>query len=253
MHIRIFEDKEALSVEAASEVAARLRTAVRDNPGGLARLIVATGNSQLGFLERLTGEPGVDWSRVELFHLDEYLGIQTTHPASFCRYIRERVVDRTSIQLVHFLDGMRPADETSRIVGKAVQSAPVDVAVVGIGENGHLAFNEPPADFLTTDPFLVVTLDEVSRSQQVREGWFESLADVPTHAITMSIPQIMKSLSIVCLVPEHRKAVAVARCFGNGITPLAPASILQGHPRALVLLDRESASGLTPATLRSFD
>ena len=194
---------------------------------GHARVIAATGNSQLGFLHRLAASTTVDWSRVELFHLDEYVGIAADHPASFRRVLHEHFVDRTGIPTFHALDGDGDLDAVRRTVGEALQRAPIDVAFVGIGENSHLAFNDPPADFETTDPYLVVTLDEACRRQQVGEGWFPTLGDVPTRALSMSIRQILAAREILVMVPDQRKAAAVAAVLTGPITPDVPASILR--------------------------
>ena len=176
-----------------------------------------------------------------MFHLDEYLDFPTDHPASFRRYLLERFVRPSGITRYHFLDGEKDPADTIRTVGTAIQSAPVDCAFVGIGENGHLAFNDPPADFDTRAPYLIVELDEACRRQQVGEGWFASLDDVPRRAITISIRQIMDAREIVCVVPDARKAAAVKRCLEGPVGPDAPASILQTHPNTTVYLDAESA------------
>ena len=209
---------------------------------GHARVIGATGNSQLAFLRELTTSSRVDWSKVELFHLDEYVGIAADHPASFRRILREHFVDRTGIPTFHALDGDGDVDAVRRTVGAALARAPIDVAFVGIGENSHLAFNDPPADFETTEPYLVVTLDEACRRQQVGEGWFASLDDVPRRAISMSVRQILASREIIVVVPDERKAVAVKHTLQGPVTPAVPASILQEHPNATLYLDRASAS-----------
>ncbi len=232
--------------QAAAAHAARL---VRDAIGvrGVARVIAATGASQFGFLDALTTVPGIDWARVELFHLDEYVGIPADHPASFRRYLRERLVDRTGITRFHALDAERDPQETADRVGRALGAAPIDLACVGIGENGHLAFNDPPADFASEQPYLVVALDEACRQQQVGEGWFATLADVPSRALSMSVRQILKSREILCVVPDSRKATAVGACLEGDISPMAPASILRTHGRTTVYLDRDSAAHLSPA------
>ena len=239
MKIEVFEDKLSLGRAAARLAAmAILKACARK---GSARIIAATGVSQFEFLDFLTDYPGVDWHKVELFHLDEYLGLAIEHPASFRKYLLERLINRTAIEDFHLLDGEAdPADVCHR-AGRAVSSAAVDVAFVGIGENGHLAFNDPPADFETEEPYLIVELDEACRQQQVNEGWFGSLAEVPEKAISMSIRQILKSEQIICIVPDARKARAVKDCFEGEITPMAPASILRTHGNIKVFLDQESA------------
>ena len=227
-----------------------IRGAIRDS--GHARVIAATGTSQLDFLAALTVSPNVDWTRVELFHLDEYVGLPVTHPASFRKILLERLVNKTRIAKFHPLDG--EAHDLSgfiKNVGEELASAAVDIAFVGIGENGHLAFNDPPADFDTDEPYLIVNLDGACRRQQVGEGWFSDISQVPKQAISMSIRQILKAKEILAVVPESRKAAAVKTCFEGEISPLAPASILRTHPNANVYLDKESASLLSSALVTS--
>jgi glucosamine-6-phosphate deaminase len=187
-----------------------------------------------------------------MFHLDEYVGLPVTHPASFRKYLLERLINKVGIAQYHLLDGTDDAGEVARRVGKAIRSAPVDVAFVGIGENGHLAFNDPPADFETEEPYLVVKLDEACRRQQVGEGWFADIPEVPREAISMSVRQILKAKDIICVVPDARKARAVKMCFEGEIRPVAPASILRTHANATVYLDKDSARLMSAATLASF-
>jgi glucosamine-6-phosphate deaminase len=227
-----------------------MRRAIAEH--GRARIVVATGNSQIGFLEGLTKAEGIAWGRVEMFHLDEYVGLPVTHPASFRKYLLERLINKVGITQYHLLDGANDAGEVARRVGEAIRSAPVDVAFVGIGENGHLAFNDPPADFETEEPYLVVKLDEACRRQQVGEGWFADISEVPREAISMSVRQILKAKEIICVVPDARKARAVKMCFEGEIRPMAPASILRTHANATVYLDKDSARLLSAATLASF-
>jgi len=178
-----------------------------------------------------------------MFHLDEYVGIAETHPASFRRYLRERIVERVHPAAFHFLAGdAADAAAECRRVGALLEQRPVDVAFVGIGENGHLAFNDPPADFTTEEPYLVVELDEPCRRQQLGEGWFASLSDVPRRAISMSVRQILKAREILCIVPDARKAQAVRDCLDGPVSPLHPSSILQTHQRTTLYLDRDSAA-----------
>jgi glucosamine-6-phosphate deaminase len=244
MDIRIFDTKQELGRAAAERAAAAIDEALAQ--GGRARVIAATGASQFEFLDALTAVPGVDWARVEMFHLDEYVGLPDTHPASFRRYLRERIVERVHPGTFHFLAGDAPdvAAECRR-VGALLQQAAIDVAFVGIGENGHLAFNDPPADFRTEEPYLVVELDEACRRQQLGEGWFATLDDVPRRAISMSIRQILKAREILCVVPDARKARAVRDCLEGEVSPLHPSSVLQTHERTTVYLDRDSAALLT--------
>jgi len=237
--IRIFDTPDETAQAAAKEAAELIRASLAVR--GRARVIASTGVSQFEFLKRLVAAPGIDWKRVELFHLDEYIGLSGNHPASFQRYVRERIVEPAGIDHVHYLDGMADPAEMCAVAGRAISAAPVDVAFAGIGENGHLAFNDPPADFETEEPFLVVNLDERGRRQQVGEGWFAALEDVPQRAITMSIRQILKARAIVCIAAGRRKAEAVRQCFEGEIGPEAPASALRLHGNATVFLDREAA------------
>ena len=251
MTVKVFEDKISLSRAAAVEAAALLRRAIKDR--GRARIIAATGMAQVDFLRELTGTEGINWHEVEMFHLDEYVGLPSTHPASFRKFLREHLVDKTGIARYHFLDG--DAADLTRVLGDttaALLAAPIDVAFVGIGENGHLAFNDPPADFETEQPFLIVNLDEVCRKQQVGEGWFKDLSEVPRQAISMSVRQVLKANEIIAIVPETRKAQAVKLCLEGEVRPMAPASILRTHRTATVYLDKHSAALLSAATLSAF-
>jgi glucosamine-6-phosphate deaminase len=243
--VRTFDTKLALGQAAAERASAAIGEAIARS--GTARVIAATGASQFEFLDALTATAGVDWGRVETFHLDEYVGLPDTHPASFRRYLRKRIVERVHPRAFHFLagDAPDPAAECRR-VGALLAQAPVDVAFVGIGENGHLAFNDPPADFETDEPYLVVELDEACRRQQLGEGWFKTLDEVPRRAISMSVRQILKSREVLCIVPDARKARAVRDCLEEEVSPRHPASILRTHPRTTLFLDRDSAALLPP-------
>jgi glucosamine-6-phosphate deaminase len=248
--LRVFEKKDEAGKAAAVQAATAIRDAIRER--GLARIIAATGAAQFEFLEALTAAPGIDWKSVEMFHLDEYIGLPMTHPASFCKYLQDRLISKTGIQRHYLLDGSSAHEQVVRRVNEAISSTPIDVAFAGIGENGHLAFNDPPADFDVNDPFIIVNLDERCRQQQVGEGWFASLAEVPTQAISMSIRQILKAREIIAIVPDARKAPAVKACFEGPISPMAPASILRTHANATIYLDTQSASGLSPETVSAF-
>ena len=247
MVIKTFNDKRTLGANAAEQAAATIRRAIQQK--GKARIIAATGASQFEFLEALTVLPGIDWPKVEMFHLDEYVGIPATHPASFSRYLRERLIEKTGITNYHLLSGEDNPAEVIRITGQALRSAPIDIAFVGIGENGHLAFNDPPANFDTEVPYLVVTLDEACRRQQMGEGWFATLKDVPEHAISMSVRQILKSDEIICIAPDARKANAVRASLEGEISPMVPASDLRNHANTTVYLDQHSAALLSAETL----
>jgi glucosamine-6-phosphate deaminase len=240
VRIKTFPDRQALSLAAAAHAAEALRECIRVN--GAARIIVATGASQIDFLEALTTTAGIEWSRVEMFHLDEYVGLPITHPASFRRYLLDRLIDKVPVGRHHLLDGEGDPEQVARQIGDTLAACPVDLAFVGIGENGHLAFNDPPADFTTERPYLIVTLDDACRRQQVGEGWFASIEQVPAQAISMSVRQILKSQEIIAVVPDARKANAVEACVEGPVSPMAPASILQTHPNVTLYLDRDSAA-----------
>jgi glucosamine-6-phosphate deaminase len=246
LQVKILGDKHSLSRAAAEHAARSLRAVIRGQ--AVARVVAATGTSQVEFLEALTSAPDIDWGRVEIFHLDEYVGLPITHPASFRKYLLERLIHKTGITEYHFLDGEDDPQAVAKKVGSELAAKSVDIAFAGIGENGHLAFNDPPADFDADEPYLVVHLDEACRQQQVNEGWFAKLADVPARAISMSIRQILRAKEIIVTVPEARKARAVKACLEGEVNPLAPASILRTHPKATVYLDRDSASLLSSGT-----
>ena len=247
MRLRVFEERNSLGKAASEQAAATIQKAIREK--GKARIIGASAASQFEFLEALTATPDIDWGRVELFHLDEYIGLPMTHPASFCRFLQDRLISKTGITHYHLLDGEDDPQEVIRRANEAISASPVDVAFVGIGENGHLAFNDPPADFETEEPFIVANLDEACRRQQVGEGWFPNLETVPTRAISMSVRQVLKSNEILAVVPGPKKAQAIKACFEGPISPNAPASILRTHPNTTIYLDRESAALLNSRTL----
>jgi len=240
VQIKIFDDKNSLGRAAAEHAARTLRKIVQEQ--NCARIIAATGASQFEFLDALTTAPGIDWSFVEMFHLDEYVGLPVTHPASFRKYLLERLINKTRIKNYHLLNGEGDPNAAARQVGNELSASLVDVAFVGIGENGHLAFNDPPADFHIESPYIVVELDEACRRQQVNEGWFATIADVPTRAISMTVQQILKAKEIIAVVPDTRKAQAVKSCLEGEISPMSPASILQRHSNTTIYLDKNSAS-----------
>ena len=240
MEIKVFDTKSALGKAAAGDAAKLINQAIDERD--TAYVIAATGASQFEFLDSLAQED-VDWTKVVFFHLDEYVGLPESHPASFRRYLKERIVSRVQPQAFHFVNGEAvDAMAECRRVGDLIAQQTVDAAFVGIGENGHLAFNDPPADFETDEPYIVVNLDEACRQQQVGEGWFKSIDEVPTQAISMSIKQILKSRAILCIVPDARKAQAVKASVELDVSRMHPASILQKHPRVTLYLDRESSS-----------
>ena len=245
MHVKIFDTKQELGKAAASDAAEIINQAIRDRDA--AYVIAATGVSQFEFLDALVLEP-VDWTKVTFFHLDEYAGLSDSHPASFRRYLRERIVSRVHPRAFHFIDGeASDIHRECRRLGQLITEQAVDVAFVGIGENGHLAFNDPPADFETEEPYIVVNLDEACRQQQVGEGWFKSIDEVPAQAISMSVKQILRSREILCIVPDQRKAQAVKASVELTVSPRHPASILQTRERVTLYLDRDSASLLSNA------
>jgi glucosamine-6-phosphate deaminase len=243
--LKVFNDRIVLGQAAAEQASAAIRRALAER--GHARIIAATAASQLEFLDALTRAPGIDWLSVEVFHLDEYIGLPVTHPGSFRKMLVEQLVRKTGIVNYHLLDGdaADPLEVVGR-VGARLASAPVDVAFLGIGENGHIAFNDPPADFQTAEPYIIVHLDEACRRQQVGEAWFADISQVPKRAISMSARQILKANEILAVVPGIRKAQAVKACVEGTISPMLPASILRTHPNATVYLDKNSASLLSP-------
>jgi glucosamine-6-phosphate deaminase len=244
MQLKVFPDKISLSRAAAEQAANAIRRAISER--GHARIIAATGAAQFEFLEVLTKASGIDWAKIEGFHLDEYVGLPATHPASFRKFLMDRLVTKTGIVRFHGIEG-DAADLSAMVreLSEELASAPIDIAFVGIGENGHIAFNDPPADFATEDPYIIVNLDEPCRRQQVGEGWFSDLSQVPERAVSMSARQILKAREIVAVVPDARKAKAVKACLEGAISPMAPASILRRHANATLYLDKDSSSLLS--------
>ena len=243
MQVNVSPNKQELGARAARAGAELIRRAVADN--GLANIIVATGASQFERLAELLKRPGIPWHKVTAFHLDEYCDVPITHPASFRKYLWERFVSKLPLPMraFHYIDGDggAPIDECRRI-GQIIKQNPIDVAFVGIGENAHLAFNDPPADFEIDDAYTVVQLDDACRRQQFGEGWFKTLEDVPKRAISMTCRQIMKSKAIIVSCPDKRKAKAVAAVVDGPFTNAVPSSILQKHEQTTLYLDRDSAS-----------
>ncbi len=233
-----------LGRKAAAQAAELTRQAIKKS--GSANLIVATGASQFEMLDALVKEPDISWNLVTCFHLDEYVGLPIVHPASFRRYLWERFVSRLSLPVAafHYVNGETDPDVECKRLAKLIERCRIDVALVGIGENAHLAFNDPPADFETERPYLVVNLDEACRRQQLGEGWFKGLSDVPMQAISMSCRQIMKSKSVIASVPDARKATAVKASVQGPVSPAVPASILQRHSDCTVYVDDASGAML---------
>ncbi|MFP4379417.1 MAG: glucosamine-6-phosphate deaminase [Candidatus Sumerlaeia bacterium] len=245
MEIIIENSKIEMGKRAAHDGAETIRQALQSR--GEANIILATGASQFEMLDALLVEPDVAWDKITVFHLDEYVNLPVTHAASFRLYLWKRFHSRLPVPLraFHYLDGERKPEAECKRMSAIIREHPIDVAFVGIGENGHLAFNDPPADFETEVPYLIVKLDEACRAQQMGEGWFATMEDVPRRAISMSIRHILKSKSIVCTVPDKRKAQAVKEAVEGSVSPQAPASILQRHPDVSLYLDRDAASYLS--------
>jgi glucosamine-6-phosphate deaminase len=242
MQIKIHNTAHELGKAASKYASELLRKTIETN--GAANIILATGTSQFETLKHLVTED-IDWSKVTMFHLDEYIRLSITHPASFRKYLQERFISKVALKEVYLINGETNPQQECKRLGDIINQHPIDVALIGIGENGHLAFNDPPADFETEQPYIIVELDDACRQQQMNEGWFNSMDDVPQKAISMSVKQIMKSKNIICSVPGQRKASAVKNCLENPVTNLYPASILQAHNNCIIYLDEDSASLLS--------
>lgn len=244
MDIKIFQSPQQLGKAAGAKASALIKEAIKEN--GTANIILATGMSQFEVLNYLIAQKDIDWSKVVMFHLDEYIDLPLTHGASFRKYLQERFLDKVpQLKAVYLINGENDPKEECKRLNELIKQYPIDVALVGIGENGHLAFNDPPADFETEEPYIIVQLDEPCRMQQLGEGWFKNLDEVPKKAISMSIKQIMKSKNIICSVPDSRKAVAVKNTLEQEVSNLFPASILQTHTNCYCYLDVASAALLT--------
>ena len=243
LQVKIFENANLMGEAAALSVAEKLNTAVSEK--GFANLILATGASQFQFLEHLQKQ-AIDWKKITVFHLDEYKDMPVTHPASFRKYLKERILDKVQPKQVYYLNGDAPDIEAEvSHYENLLKEHPIDVGCIGIGENGHIAFNDPPvADFNDARLVKVVELDEGCRKQQLGEGWFPTFDDVPTHAITLTIPAIMGCKHISCTVPDQRKADAVYNALNSEISTACPATILRKHPDTVLYLDSGSASKL---------
>jgi len=230
-----------LGRQAGKEAADLIRNAI--SRSGQANIILATGASQFHTLGQLIAEEGIDWGKVVMFHLDEYIGLPESSPASFRKYLKERFIEKVpAMKAVYLINGEADPEEECARLNAIIEQHPIDVALVGIGENGHLAFNDPPADFDTGFPYIIVELDKACREQQFNEGWFATVEDVPRRAISMSVKQICRSEYIICSVPDERKAVAVRDCLEKPVSNQHPASILQDHPGCTCFLDEHSAS-----------
>ncbi|WP_320127539.1 6-phosphogluconolactonase [uncultured Sphaerochaeta sp.] len=241
MNINIAPDAKTLGQNAAKAIASLLRDAI--NEQGSARIILSTGASQFETISSLVAMD-VPWDKVEMFHLDEYVGLSETHKASFRKYLKERFVSKLSLKAVHFVSGEGDVAKNIEELTKELRKAPIDVGVVGIGENGHIAFNDPPADFETEKAYKIVNLDERCKLQQVGEGWFPTLSDVPSQAITMCVRQIMSCRNIVTAVPHGVKAKAIFDTLTQSVNPNVPATIMKGHPSWQLFIDDDSAGML---------
>jgi len=241
MEIRICKDSKELGKSAAAYVAENLKKAIKEN--GSARIVLSTGASQFDTIEALTKENGIDWSKVEMFHLDEYVDLPITHGASFRKYLQERFVDKVApLKAVHFVDGTK---ECIAKLTEEIRKEPIDIGLIGIGENGHIAFNDPPADFDTKEAYIIVNLDDRCKQQQMGEGWFATIDDVPKQAVSMTTYQIMQCKKIVSCVPYKVKAEAIEKTLhADKTTNMVPATLLKEHKDLVLYLDNESASGI---------
>ena len=243
MHIHVTDNPEQLGRQAAEHCENIIRKAIEEK--GSARIVLSTGASQFDTIKHLV-ERDLPWSRVEMFHLDEYIGLPASHPASFRKYLQERFVGHVTLLRAHFVNGEGDVASHVRELSSAIAAAPIDLGLIGIGENAHIAFNDPPADFVRDDPYLEVDLNEDCKRQQVREGWFRALADVPKQAITMSVKQILKCRTIISCVPYPVKADAILRTLTQDVTPQVPATILKTHADWSLYLDKDSAAQVFP-------
>lgn len=244
MNINISKTSNEMAQRAAACAAEAINRTIREK--GKARILLATGESQIESIRYLT-QTNVEWDKVVMFHLDEYIGLPESHKASFRKYLKERFINVVKPGEVHLVDGEGDVEANITALTEEIRKDLIDVALVGIGENGHIAFNDPPADFDTEEAYIVVDLDEKCKQQQVNEGWFETLEDVPTQAISMTVPQIMMSKTIVTIVPGIRKSEAVCKTLASKtVTNMVPATILKTHPDWYLFIEGESASKIVP-------
>jgi len=239
MQLNILDTADRMGREAARASGELLKKIIAEQ--GYARIVLSTGASQFEFLEHFVRED-LDWSKVEMFHLDEYVALPESHPASFRKYLKERFLDKAGVRRYWLVDGEGDVAETIRKLDEEISKAPIDLALIGIGENAHIAFNDPPADFDVESSYIVVDLNDACKNQQVGEGWFAELGDVPKQAISMTVKQIMKSKHIVSCVPRKSKAKAIGLTFHNAVDPNVPATMLKTHSDWSLYLDRESAA-----------
>ena len=249
MKIIVTENSAELGKKASSLAAAKINEAIQQR--GYARIVLSTGASQFDTLKELIKED-VDWSKVEMFHLDEYVDLPVSHPASFRKYLQERFVSKVNLKAAHFVNGEGNIDRNIFDLTNEINKDPLDVGLIGIGENAHIAFNDPPADFNTEDPYIVVNLNETCKRQQVGEGWFASVDDVPKQAISMSVNKIMSCKCIISCVPDERKANAIYSMITSEVAPEVPASILKKHKDVYVFIDKGSASKTPDELLANF-
>jgi glucosamine-6-phosphate deaminase len=248
VELHVSESAEQLGIQAAAKAAEVINSCIAEQD--FARVVLSTGASQFTFLEALKQE-NIDWSKVEMFHLDEYVALPESHPASFRKYLKERFLAYAPVAKAHLVNGEGDVNEHIAQLTSEINKAPIDLALIGIGENAHIAFNDPPANFETKEAYMVVELDDACKAQQVGEGWFKSIDTVPKQAITMTVHQIMESKMIMSCVPYQVKANAIRMTMEEGITNLIPASILKSHSNWWLFLDQNSASGLNPSTRQS--
>ena len=249
MKLIVSTTKEELGQKSAAQAAALINKAIAEN--GSARILLSTGASQFPFFEEFV-KADIDWSRVEMFHLDEYVGISEEHPASFKRYLLDRFVNKVNPAKAHLINGLEDPKKTIAELTALLEEKPVDVGLIGIGENGHIAFNDPPADFDSKEAYRVVTLDERCLQQQIGEGWFKSVEETYKQAISMTAPQIMKCKTIISVVPYKVKAEAIYNTLKNDVTPMVPATLLKRHADCTVYCDADSASLLTPELIEAY-
>ena len=241
INLTVSENSKLNGERAANLIANLINEAIKEK--GNARIVVSTGSSQFEMFEALI-KLNVDWSKVEMFHLDEYVNLQETHIASFRKYLKERFVSKVNLKAAYFVSGEGNIEENISILTRELRKDVIDVGIIGIGENGHIAFNDPPADFETNEAYKVVTLDQKCRAQQVGEGWFKTIDDVPSQAISMTPKEIMKAKHIVTVAPHSVKADAIYKTITTPITPMVPATLLKTHPDWHLFIDDASATKL---------
>ena len=241
MEIRICKNSEELGKSAAKQVAHILKDCIAEK--GSARIVLSTGASQFDTIKALVKEPGIKWECVEMFHLDEYVDLPETHGASFRKYLKERFVEKVgTLKAAHFVDGTK---ECIAKLTEEIRKSPIDIGLIGIGENGHIAFNDPPADFDTKEAYIIVNLDERCKKQQMGEGWFATIDDVPKQAVSMTCYQIMQCQRIISCVPYKVKAEAIENTLkAKEVTNMIPATLLKTHPDFILYVDEDSAAGI---------